>query len=421
MKQYLKRLAVTFAALYLAFLCVAATYKSLTIDGSGWCINAETPIFARLKASIQLYADAIAEYSADSGVTIDGVLLKDGAVAAGAVSLSTLADVDIATPVAGQVLGLSLSGDWVNTTTTGGAVSLSTLSDVAPDTPVAGQVLGYGVSGAWENTAVMANPMTAGGDLIYGNNISGGGSPAIGYPLALPIGSLGELLTVAAGGAPAWTAATFTAAQSLTSDLAATAGNAGRMWMRSDLPSNLKVVVAHTNELVYTRALDTGEGGFDGYSMRTVIPAAAITESCTSIRLRFENGGGDLVVDNASIAEQSVGPDASTTPMEILFSAASGFSLTGGSYQTILSDPLTFALDESKSYLVTCDLHVSSGSNICKKTGITGWTSYYAGGANYYDIADFPGDCAVRANEAQLVTEIVQSNVGYSVKAIKLE
>jgi hypothetical protein len=82
MKSKIDRFSIGVCAALLLVTLIAATYKSLTIDAAGWVTNAETANFARLKASTLLYAQAIAEYTADAGVDVDGVTMKDGSVSA---------------------------------------------------------------------------------------------------------------------------------------------------------------------------------------------------------------------------------------------------------------------------------------------------------------------------------------------------
>lgn len=79
MKMNWKRWTLLHAAVVgvLLSLAATATYHSLTIDGSGWCVNSQTPIFATAKASVALHTNAIATYTAVAGVGISPSLLVD--------------------------------------------------------------------------------------------------------------------------------------------------------------------------------------------------------------------------------------------------------------------------------------------------------------------------------------------------------
>lgn len=93
-----------------------------------------------------------------------------------------------------------------------------------------------------------------------------------------------------------------------------------------------------------------------GYSVRNVAAAATITQSGTQVRVTFiaSLATGSMVVNHASIVERSGSTENGTTvPTELLFSGVSGFTLTQGG--SIVSDALSFTLDETKSYLLIID------------------------------------------------------------------
>ena len=70
------------------------------------------------------------------------------------------------------------------------------LSDTNITSPTNNEAIVYdSVSGLWINAAVMQNPMTSIGDMVYGETG--------GVPTRLPIGSSNQVLTVS-GGIPAW-------------------------------------------------------------------------------------------------------------------------------------------------------------------------------------------------------------------------
>lgn len=111
---------------------IAATYKTLTIDSSGWVINAETPIFARVKAATMMYANSIGAYSGDM-TTVNNYLTAT-AFYGGNVPSGDFIARDVKT--AGTNGGTFTAGDWVvrdlNTvdmnTISGASINANTIS-----------------------------------------------------------------------------------------------------------------------------------------------------------------------------------------------------------------------------------------------------------------------------------------------------
>lgn len=139
----------------------------------------------------------------------------------------------------------------------------------------------------------------------------------------------------------------------------------------------------------WTLALDADHGGdLQNNTHRMVIPAASISTSGSRCRVTFNaSSGGNLVVDNAAIVERSGSTAAGvTTPTELLFSEASGFSLTASG--SITSDWVDFEIDETKDYLLIIDYDADGASYSRKKDGVG--DLYYKSGQSY-DTADGSG------------------------------
>lgn len=120
----------------------------------------------------------------------------------------------------------------------------------------------------------------------------------------------------------------------------------------------------------FSQTLDgTVQPGLEGWSLRTAVPAASISTSGNTIRVTLGGDGTNtLQFDNVSIVERSGSTEnGTTTPTELKFSGASGVTISGGG--TATSDSLSFTIDESKDYLVICDVHSTNGYTDRKNSG----------------------------------------------------
>jgi hypothetical protein len=209
--------------------------------------------------------------------------------------------------------------------------------------------------------------------------------------------------------------------ESRTSDYAATAENAGKTWMRTDASTPTCKIVAHYQggEFfdAFTQAFSTSEGGFSNYSIRVAVPGSLISTSGGMVKVTFTAPSASFAIDNASIVERDSGAVGTTTPTELTFSTASGFSLTSG--QTITSDALEFAIDETKDYLITMD-GKATDDTYAKATGVTGAATYYRVGNNY-NLASFD-EPSTRSGEVFSVSKIEVATLGdvYAVKTFTL-
>lgn len=98
-------------------------------------------------------------------------------------------------------------------------------------------------------------------------------------------------------------------------------------------------------------------------SGRQVCAAASISTSGEQIRVTVEAATtGELIIDNAAIVERSGSTaNGTTTPTEILFGGTSGVTIAQGTEE--VSDWLVFTLDETKDYLLICDINDNAASD----------------------------------------------------------
>lgn len=141
------------------------------------------------------------------------------------------------------------------------------------------------------------------------------------------------------------------------------------------------------NQQTWSRAMSLGDSGQENYSYRVVLSAADISTDGAAITLTLKaSPSAGLDVDNVSIVERD-GATANgvEVPTEVLFSGASGFSISAG--QTITSDVTAFSIDETKDYLAIVDMAATNGNPQYVDTG----TAYWLAGTDSYNVASGAG------------------------------
>lgn len=130
----------------------------------------------------------------------------------------------------------------------------------------------------------------------------------------------------------------------------------------------------------------TDQTGLENYSLRATLPAANISTSGSIIRLTITaHSGSSTSLDNVSIMEQSAGAAGTGSIGQFAFSGNPNVTISGGA--TVVSDQLSFALDETKSYLVTFDIAASNGNVRYAGSG----TSYFQAAFNGYNTTSGAG------------------------------
>lgn len=145
-----------------------------------------------------------------------------------------------------------------------------------------------------------------------------------------------------------------------------------------------------------------GAANLDGYNVRVLVSASALSISGTLVKVRFvprSSGGSGLTVSHAFICEQASSGDAydcASTPTRITFSMGSnGFSASSGG-GSVISDMIPFALDETKSYIIS---YAISGTSNVRFGSASGWSTYYKSAAaadvDTVDVSGYSSDAGV--------------------------
>jgi hypothetical protein len=133
----------------------------------------------------------------------------------------------------------------------------------------------------------------------------------------------------------------------------------------------------------YSVTLNGARGAnLSNYSFRYVFNGDCLTASGSWVRITLTaSAGADVNLDHVSIVELSSesGPSGVRTPSEVLFSEGSGVTVSAGT--SVVSDILSFSLDETKDYGITLD-HATTTN-----------TQYSGGSANIYEWYKASSDC----------------------------
>lgn len=126
-------------------------------------------------------------------------------------------------------------------------------------------------------------------------------------------------------------------------------------------------IQAYSDTLSWTLTNNSGDNA--GYTYVQTIAAAIIPRDGSSVVVTFESGSSTLKVSGAYIGEQAGSGDAydfAGTPTQITFDGgAAFFEISSGS--TKASDQITFAVDETKTYLVAFQMS-DAGKGYMKQT-----------------------------------------------------
>lgn len=124
--------------------------------------------------------------------------------------------------------------------------------------------------------------------------------------------------------------------------------------------------------------LDADLSGYNTYAIRQVVPAAAISTSGTSIKITLQSASSEgLTFTTCRIQEKASSGNAwdfASAGVTVLFSGVDGGSVPTNS--TLTSDATTFALDETKDYVISYYISAVADS-MRKKTTQSGWTAYF--------------------------------------------
>lgn len=158
----------------------------------------------------------------------------------------------------------------------------------------------------------------------------------------------------------------------------------------------------------YSVSLSFNSAGWGGYTLRQIIPSSLLSTDGTTLQLFLRaSSTASCTIDAIYIGLQAASGDlydmaASAPAPTQLFVGGSG-TFTIGAGQTINTDALVFAIDHTKTYIVS--VHFSSG-DILAANSVTGSTAYNKAAVNEAATADVSGYATIASSPARLVTKI---------------
>lgn len=143
---------------------------------------------------------------------------------------------------------------------------------------------------------------------------------------------------------------------------------------------------------------NAGVANVAGITQRQLVTGTALSQSGAYVRLIFEaatviSGYGPFTITSCYIGEQAASGDlydmkaTTPTPAQVLFGGSASVTCAAGA--TVTSDALNFAIDETKSYVIST--HFDTPSGILGGFGISGVTAYSKSSVDEASMADVTG------------------------------
>lgn len=149
--------------------------------------------------------------------------------------------------------------------------------------------------------------------------------------------------------------------------------------------------------------------GWSGYTLRQVIPASLLSESGSLVRLHLHASSfSGFTIDALYIGEQAAAGDAydmkasAPAPTQLLVSGSG--TIVASWDEIIITDALAFAIDETKTYIVS--MHFSAASEFRYVNGVAGASAYNKAAVNEASTADVTGYSAIASNPVRLITKL---------------
>lgn len=158
-----------------------------------------------------------------------------------------------------------------------------------------------------------------------------------------------------------------------------------RPWLLGDITQQ-KASAGGSFQVVQSAALNANDGPYSNYNFRSWIDSSNISHGGSQVRVRFVPDAiltGDAVYDAVWIGHSAGGGNPERfdgSQVQLLFSGSGTLNLTGAG-SAVVSDAVTFALDNTKGLLIA--MHVAVGTYFFRiGTGLSGVAIYFLSGAS---------------------------------------
>jgi len=128
---------------------------------------------------------------------------------------------------------------------------------------------------------------------------------------------------------------------------------------------------------IYEQTTWDASDGWNGHTVRAVIPASLLAVSGTTLTLKLAYKDTNWSFSKVYIGHVGVGDayDFDGTQVQVLFSASAGGTVTAGG---LTSDQITYSLDETKNIVVA--IYLSGAATVPKHVSAGGENCYYISG-----------------------------------------
>lgn len=150
-----------------------------------------------------------------------------------------------------------------------------------------------------------------------------------------------------------------------------------------------------------TNALNGADSGNNGFSFRN--ESTNITISGSRVRVTFTSASNSTwVTSHCSIAKcnSATPPNSDLTPIELLFSGASGFSIAQAT--SITSDPLNFPINVGDNLIVVMDTTTGNEEFSTTNTNSNNWTKAATTSYNQATVSGFSNSANLDRGVAQI-------------------
>ena len=149
---------------------------------------------------------------------------------------------------------------------------------------------------------------------------------------------------------------------------------------------------------------NSNSNGWRGYTLRVVIPAAALAAG-TKIRLTLTSRPGiSLTINNAYIQQAAASGDPydySTTPVQILFSGVGGVTIGAGA--SVVTDDIILSPTGTQNFVVA--IYFTTATSIGITISATGWDSWYISG-NRTTTVNESSFMSIGGNTSSVITKV---------------
>jgi len=160
--------------------------------------------------------------------------------------------------------------------------------------------------------------------------------------------------------------------------------------------------------VTFSQTLDLDSLDWNGYNMRQVIEAAALSQSGTKVRLTLQAANGQ----GAQIGAIYLGHKAASgdpydfdgNQVQVTVGASPTFTITAGT--SVVTDPVVFTFDNTKDFIVAIYLNNSAADDVRGRNVVTNAMNWYKSTANETATSNVTGYANIGVSSLRLVNKV---------------